>query len=488
MSTLFQFNRIIPTRPLKALFASASLAALSLLAAPAAHAASAQGIAAGNLFNCTLTTGNGVMCWGYNQLGQMGVGAVSTYQTTPTFVTGLSTGASAVAAGGQHACALTTSGTVKCWGRNGGGQLGNGTMTDSPSPVDVIGLNGVTALSLGNVHSCALTASGTVKCWGTGAGGALSNGGVANALTPVDVVGVTGAVGIAAGSTHSCAVLASGAVQCWGANGWGQLGNGQATSSTTRVNAVGISDAVSITAGAGFTCAKSSGGAVKCWGLNTLGQVGNNGSPTVNVLVPTQVSGLTSGVVALASGPGASHSCATLNTNETRCWGQNQKGQLGNGNLIDQKTPVVATGLSGLPSRLSVSSFNSCALIGAQVQCWGDNTYAQLGTGNANAVPFPVSVIGFDGSAPALAPTTLSPVTSTTPLYIWKAVPGATNYHLNVNGAIGTYTAAAVGCDGGVGLCSVPSGTLSAGTYTWYVQGYNSFGDGAWSAATVFKL
>jgi len=199
-------------------------------------------LAAGSGHTCQVNDDGTVRCWGSNSSGQIGDGTSGTNRRIPVPVSGL-TNAVAIAAGGSHTCALLASGTVSCWGLNGDGRLGDGTQTDRPTPVPVSGLFNAVAIATGGRHSCALLASGTARCWGSNNRGQLGDGGGGldiRRLTSVPVI-LENAVGIAALADHTCALLGNGSGVCWGDNSQGQLGDGTHGLDIRRLTPVPVS-------------------------------------------------------------------------------------------------------------------------------------------------------------------------------------------------------------------------------------------------------
>jgi alpha-tubulin suppressor-like RCC1 family protein len=197
----------------------------------------ATALAAGNNHTCAIISGGTMNCWGRNTEGQLG-NQTATTPVNPVSVTGLSGTATAITAGYHYTCALISGGTVQCWGLNDYGQLGNATATTTPTttPVSVIGLSGVTvtAIAAGSRHTCALLSGGTVRCWGLNDHGQLGNGSTTNSSTAVVVTGLSGAAtAISGGNNHTCVLITGGAMQCWGRNLSGQLGIGSTTNAST---------------------------------------------------------------------------------------------------------------------------------------------------------------------------------------------------------------------------------------------------------------
>jgi len=248
-------------------------------------------IGAGEYHTCAVTAAGAAMCWGQNQNGQLGNGTLDDSHL-PGQVTGLSSGIAAIAGGVNHTCAVTSAGQVKCWGDNSNGQLGNGTRTNerSPRPVLVRGIRGATAVATGQQHSCAI-AGGRVKCWGFDSDGQLGDGGNTEQDSPVATRALgTDVAAIDAGLWHNCALLADGRVKCWGFNSDGQIGNGTGfgNNAHTPVLVKTIRGATAIATGSRHGCAIIKAGNLRCWGQND-GQIGDG--TTVERDTPVDVTG-----------------------------------------------------------------------------------------------------------------------------------------------------------------------------------------------------
>ncbi|MBK7201880.1 RCC1 repeat-containing protein [Candidatus Amarolinea dominans] len=353
-------------------------------------------VSAGRGHTCALTTAGGVKCWGSNEFGQLGDGTGAA-QLTPVDVVGLTVGVTAISAGGEHTCALTTAGGMKCWGNNVHGQLGDGTTEERLTPVDVAGLTSdVTAVSAGGAHTCALTTAGGAKCWGYNALGQLGDGTTVQRLLPVDVVGLaSGVEAVEGGVLHTCALNTAGGIQCWGANWSGQLGDGTTTNRLTPVSVIGLtSGAAVVTTGYQHTCAQTTTGGVKCWGDNISGQLGNDTSGLQQFsTTPLDVIGLAAGVASVEAG--SVHTCALTADGRIQCWGGDDYGQLGNFSAGPRTIAVDVAGLAGGATTVSVSRWYTCALTaGGGVKCWGRNDSGQLGDGAQGYHSTPTDVIG----------------------------------------------------------------------------------------------
>ncbi|MCT8972661.1 chromosome condensation regulator RCC1 [Microbaculum marinisediminis] len=303
-------------------------------------------ISTGSTFTCALTVAGGVRCWGDNSNGQIGDGNAPNNAHVPMAVVGLASGVTAIDAGFHSACAVTAAGTVKCWGDNGSGQLGDGNMgVDSASPVPVQGLSsGVVAIAAGSQSTCAITETGAARCWGSNAHGKLGDGTQTNRDTPVDVIGLPGPVAaIKPASNQTCAVTKAGAAWCWGDGTSGELGNGDNANSNAPVAVIGLGSGVAaIDTAWGYSCAATDAGTAFCWGNNTYGQLGNGGAP-VATNTPVPVIGFSGSTATLAGG--SFHSCALTRSSAVKCWGNDNWGQLGDGNApTDSDTPVDVVG------------------------------------------------------------------------------------------------------------------------------------------------
>lgn len=355
----------------------------ALPAVPLGAGRTAMQVAVGDGHSCALLDDNSVKCWGYNEFGQLGQGHTNhlgtqyhTMDEVQPVALALETGdkVAAIAAGGFRTCALSQRGVLKCWGQNNnlpadasGGFLGlgdtehRGDGNDMGAALPAVNLGTgrrVAQVAMGRWHSCALLDDGSLKCWGRNHKGQLGLGntadhgagaaGMGDGLPAVDL-GDRRAVRITAGELHTCAILDDQSVKCWGSNEGGRLGLGTTTVAYGdgplemggNLPAVQLATAspVAIASGKDHTCVRFANASVKCWGLNYAGQLGLGNTAAYGDQPGDMGAGLPD--VDLAAGvasasAGGSFTCARLQGEAIKCWGHNNRGQLGLGDTSNR--------------------------------------------------------------------------------------------------------------------------------------------------------
>jgi len=332
----------------------------------------------------------------------------------------------ALSTGYQSNCAILNDGSVKCWGYNYYGELGVGDTASRGTATNQMGDNlpavslgtGRTAVKIaaGSLHTCAVLDDQSLKCWGynyygeLGQGDSQTRGDVAgelgDALPPIDLGTGLAARAVTMGYAHTCALLANGQVKCWGYNGYGQLGLGDTNTRGDAPNEMGDNlpavdlgtsrTAVAVAAGEEHTCALLDNGQVKCWGYNGYGQLGlgdtimrGDGPSEMGDNLPAVDLG--SGRTATAVSVSMYASCALLDNAQVKCWGYNGYGTLGIGdtnghgdgpNEMGTYLPQVNLGTGRSAKAVSVGAMHVCALLdNFAIKCWGNNSYLQLGLG-----------------------------------------------------------------------------------------------------------
>ncbi|MDF2879953.1 MAG: hypothetical protein K0R54_510, partial [Clostridiaceae bacterium] len=292
-------------------------------------------ISAGSNFSIALLEDGTVKSWGYNSNGQLGIGNF-TNQYSPTVIQGL-TNVKEISAGRNFSLALMEDGTVKSWGFNGYGQLGVGTslFQQRNTPITIPGLTNVKQIIAGEYHAFAIMVDGTIKGWGYNEYGALGNGNIINQGIPISI-SIDSVKQIVAGNAHTIALMNDGTVKSWGANNSGQLGIGNTTTKLTPVEIPGLTNVKKLKTASSSVFALMEDGNVKAWGANVSGQlgIGNN----TNQTSPVVVSNLSS-VVDISTG--YSSAFAIMADETVMAWGRNEYGQLGIGNIINQISPVL---------------------------------------------------------------------------------------------------------------------------------------------------
>ena len=397
--------------------------------------------------NAVFLNNTTVYTWGSNESGQLGNGTTA-FSSLPIRVARFSNYSSGngVATGSNHTLAFQKYSTVRAWGFNGYGQLGNGVTADKQTPNSKVpvavrkkgrgeSLSGVVAVAAGGYFSLALDRNGNVWSWGNNFYGQLGrqpyiNNGVfvhlssqtadkvqTETQTTVNGSPIISIKAIAAGGSHALALDSEGAVWGWGYNGYGQVGDVLTTKSNTIYpvkvpfldppRAVRI---VKIAAGGSHSLALDSEGYIWGWGYNYFGQLGNglSGENTYSA-TPEKIAALRLDASALIVA-GVDHSLAYDPINDTLyAWGFNLYGQLGTSTTANSSTPVPVKdpvnvinnfrlkAITGtLPVALVAAGHHSHArMVDGSWWSWGDNISGQLGDATHTNRSIPVRVKGF---------------------------------------------------------------------------------------------
>lgn len=399
----------------------------------------ASQVSLGSGFACALTTTGAVRCWGRNNYGQLGIGAATgtiggAANEMGDNLTSVSLGtgrtATEIATSDTSVCALLDNSSVKCWGRNNFGQLGIGStvnkgsagadMGDSLAAVDLGTGRTAKHIAAGATHFCAILDNDSVKCWGRNQSGQLGQGDTDNRGDDAGEMGDSlPAVSLGTGRTAdslalmeagSCAWLDNDTVKCWGENTSGELGLGDTNhrgdgaaemgDSLASVNLGTGRTPLKLSAGAHHVCAVLDNSTVKCWGANPYGQLGSGSTEDLGGSAGTMGDSLAT--VSLGTGRTAKdiaavgeHTCAILDNDSMKCWGNRQFGALGDGvdaylgdesGEMGSSLPTVSLGSGRTVTSMAAGRNHICALLDdATVKCWGRNNYGQLGLGDTNA-------------------------------------------------------------------------------------------------------
>ena len=330
---------------------------------------------------------------------------------------------SSIFSGGSHTCALIHDGTLKCWGSNSYGQLGYGhmeTIGDDEKPSSIAALDfgqDVVGAAAGLNHTCVLLLDGSVKCFGDNSKGQLGQGHMDNLgdNETIDTIGPVPlgrkATKIYAGTKYNCALLDNQKIKCWGENNFGQLGYGHTNhlGDDELISSYGTVDLgdnavqLDISTVSYHTCAVlKTGGDLKCWGLNIKGQLGYGHTNNLgDDEVPSSYGSVSFGNKVLQIATGFSHTCALSDGQQVRCWGANNYGQTGYGSNIsigDDEAADSAPYLDFLTagSSMVAAGVNHSCVIGVDesLYCFGRASVGQIGLSNTNNIGDNESVTG----------------------------------------------------------------------------------------------
>jgi alpha-tubulin suppressor-like RCC1 family protein len=326
--------------------------------------------------------------WGLNTNGQLGQNTI-TNLSSPVQVGALGDW-SQVSAGNNFSAAIKTNGTLWSWGLNTNGQLGQNDVIARSSPVQVGALTDWSQVSAANNFCVAIKTNGTLWSWGDNGSGQLGqNIAVAtDRSSPVQVGALTDWAQVSTANFHCAAIKTNGTLWSWGDNGEGQLGQNTITNLSSPVQVGALTDWAQVSGGQNFCAAIKTNSTLWSWGYNGNGRLGLN-DVNIRRSSPVQVGALTNWTQVSA---GATF-CAAIKTDGTLwTWGLNTNGRLGLNDGIARSSPVQVGALTDWSQVSAGFSFCAAVKTNGTLWSWGQNNNGQLGQNNVINRSSPVQV------------------------------------------------------------------------------------------------
>ena len=327
---------------------------------------SAQTFSLGNSHSGAITKDGSLYMWGHNAWGQLGNGTI-TFSSTPIKIMD---NIASVSLGSYYSEAITKDGSLYMWGDN--------TITASLTPIKI--MDNVASISLGVCHSGAITKDGSLYMWGQNYYGQLGNGTETDSSTPIRIMDNVASVSL--GSNYNGAITKGGSLYMWGYNHHGQLGNGTKTNSSIPIKI--MDNVASISLGDYHGGAITKDGSLYMWGYNYYGQLGN-GTETES-LTPIKIMDN----VAFVS-LGNSHSGAITKDGSLYMWGHNYRGELGNGTKTSSSTPIKI--MDNVASVSLSTGYSGAITKDGSLYMWGYNGWGQLGNGTTTDSSIPIKIM-----------------------------------------------------------------------------------------------
>lgn len=364
---------------------------------------------------CGISFRDTVYCWG---VPWSIAGAIPTLNANTGPLAGATI--SKVTVGYEHACALTSASLAYCWGTDDNGQLGDGTNTNSATPV-AVSMSGVLSgktikdISAGFDTTCAIASDSNTYCWGVGTYGQLGNNSTTSSSVPVavdtsgvlsgkTVKSVQASIGPFTNTSSVCVIASDNLPYCWGYNNSGELGNSLTTQSSVPVavktnGALSGKTVQSITLGSGHACVLASDTKVYCWGSSTYGALGTGNTAFTGAPAAVDTSGVLAGKTVKSVDAGGYNTCVVTTDNGLYCTGYST--QLGNGSASNSLVMVAVT-TSGVLSGKTVQS----VVLGG----YANNAHVCATTTERQAYCWGVTKLGNNTSVSSNVPVAVSPV------------------------------------------------------------------------------